>query len=87
MPHDAVRSQISLVSPDRFLDVEGVAKIDDEHVSRDSRRAEVVLGMLDLRCIDTAPTPAAAREQDVLRGHVRSFVARRPILSGTSSFG
>jgi hypothetical protein len=84
---DAARAQVSFLSPKCFFSVEGAAKIDDEHVTRDGRCPKVVLGMMDLRSIDAAPTPAAAREQDVLWWHIRGLAGRPLILDGESSFG
>ena len=84
---DTARAQVPLLSPKCFFSVEGTAKIDDEHVTRDGRCPEVVLGMMDLCRIDAAPTPAAAREQDVLWWHVRGPAGRPLILGGKYSFG
>src|SRR4051794_15050886 len=84
---DATQTQVSFSSPKCFLSIERATKIDDEHVARDGGRTEVILGVMDLRHIDANPTPTAAREQDVLRGHVWGFVGRRSILGSRASFG
>jgi hypothetical protein len=77
---DAARAHVPLLSPKPFLGVEGTSEVNNEHVAWDGGQLEVILGVMDFRRIDAAPTPTAAREQDVLRWHVRS-------LAGKSSFG